>query len=804
MDTLMQDLRYALRSLGRRPAYTLAAVVTLGLGVGATVGIFSVVEGVLLRPLPFVDPDGLVVFGRATSETEPGAAPPLSHLDFLDYRESARSFDGMAVFSSATVAISGMDDAAGVQGAQVSADFFRILGGDPILGRTFLEEELAIGGPRAIIISYGFWQDRFGGYPDVLGQMISISGLPRPVVGVTPPGFEFPAGSQVYAPIRPNHQTCGRSCANMYGLARLGPGVRVAEARAELETIARRLELEYPATNTGVTARMTPLLDHIVGNVRRTLFILLAAGAMVMLIACANVANLVLVRGVGRSPELSLRTTLGASRSRIVRQLMTESLLLGAAGAVFGILLAAWGIGLMRAFLPPDLPRVDDIGINSMVMTFAALLAVVTTLLFGLLPAVRLASRAPAEVLRGGGRGMTEQAASWGRFTIPVVQVALAVTLLLGAGLLLRTLTQMHDVDIGFDPNGLATFTVGLPPATYGGQDAFGQFFDELRQRLEVLPGVEAAGVLTSAPHGGGSGGSVTFTRADAPAERGHEPSIRTRVADQGGIRALNLPLLEGRLFGSEDRWDSHPVVIINASAARRYWPDSEAVGRQIRLVGEDGPEEQVRTVVGVVGDARTVAIIQAAEPEMYLPYAQVRSPAVTVALRSAHPEASLRDARRALAGIDPNLPQINPTLMTDAIAQQMVGTRFYLVLIGIFAGLAAILASVGLYGVLAFSVGQRSREIGIRMALGARSREVLLMVLRQGFAPAAVGLVFGLGGALMATRFIASMLYGVTPHDPVTYMAVSVLLLLVACTASIIPAMRASRIPPVSALRSE
>ena len=800
MDNLLTDLRYALRSMMQRPAFTLAALVTLALGIGATTAMFSVVQGVLLRPLPYDNVERLAMFGQGLVDGDPDQVSSISVANFEDWRDQSSSFDAMALFSRAQITLTGLGEAESVAGAQVTPEFFSVFGAPPLMGRTFNADESRPDGPQAIIVSHQFWQERLGGGSDVLTRTLDVSGVPRPIVGVTPAGFEFPTGARLYVPVR-NGQGCGRGCVYLVGIARLQPGVSVDQARTELTGIAARLEQEYPAANTGMTARIQTLTDVIVGDVRRALFVLLGAVFMVLLIACANVANLLLVRGSARTTELAVRTALGANRARVLAQLMTENLLLAFFGGAFGVLLATWAVDMLRAYAPADLPRVDEIALDTTALLFALLVVLSTSLIFGLLPALRTSRTTLSETLRGSGRGDVGVRRGWGRSAILVAEVALAAMLLLGAGLMMRTLAGMNDIDPGFRADGVAHFTIGMPSSTYESPDGRVLFIDQLKERLAAMPGVEEVGVVMPMPLSPSVYGT-SFDRVDQPTEPGREPVALLRAIDAGGMAALAIRMEAGRAFEPGDRDGAMPVAIINRAAADTYWPGEDPIGKQVDVSVSLGFDELPRTIVGIASDIRAISLTEQAEPEVMIPYGQAGSGSATLLLRASDPTAALNAARSELRALDANLPMIRPGSVAELVGAQTAATRFYLALLAIFAGLAVILAAVGIYGVVAFIVERRTREIGVRMALGAHVHQVFRLVVWQGVRPALIGLTIGVLGAIAAGRVIAGLLFGVEPHDPLTFAMVTILLLAIVIVACVVPAGRATMIPPASTLR--
>jgi putative ABC transport system permease protein len=802
MNYLRSDLIYALRSLRQQPGFTVAALLTLALGIGATTAIFSVVHGVLLRPLPYAEAERIVAFGQGSPDGQPTQIGAISVANFEDWREQSNSFASMALYSRAQVTVTGLGEAESVPGAQVTPDFFRVFGAEPMIGRTFTADETTPTGPQAIIVSHQFWQDRLGGAADVLGRTLEVSGVARPIVGVTPPGFEFPTGARLYVPVR-NSPGCGRGCVYLAGVALLRPGVSTDAARTELVGIAGRLEQEYPDSNTDVSARVVALTEMIVGDVRRALYVMLGAVFMVLLIACANVANLLLVRGAARSSELAVRSALGAGRRRIISQLMTESVVLAVLGGVLGVVLASWSIDLLRVLAPADVPRLDEIRLNATALLFAAGLVVFTAFVFGLLPALRLAGGNVSTVLRSSGRGDVGARRGWGRSAILVAEVALAVLLLLGAGLMTRSLVHMNAIDAGFTPAGVAHFTIGLPSTRYESPEQRVVFVQELQERLAGLPGVTHAGAIMPLPLGP-SVYAASFTRTDQQPEPGREPVALLRAMDGNAFAALDISMAAGRAFQPSDRQGSVPVAIINRAAAEQYWPGEDPVGRQIEVGITLGFEEQPRTIIGIAENIRAIDVREAAEAEIMIPYEQAGSGTVSFVVKAADPARVLAAVRGEVRALDAGLPLIRAGTFRELVAAQTASARFFLTLLGIFAALAVVLAAIGIYGVVAFTVTRRSREIGVRMALGARIQEIFRLVVWQGVRPAVAGLLIGLVLAVAGARLLAGLLYGVQPHDPITFVGVTVLLLAVVVLACIVPAGRASRIPPASALRAE
>jgi len=805
-DVLRQDLAFGVRSLVRRPAFTGIAATTLALGIGATTAMFSVVRGILLRPLPYPDSDRLVTVWESSPEevgTPDGGM--LSNADFRDVRDEVAGIESIALVVAANLTVNEEGGAELVRGAQATPGLFRVLGVPLARGRDFTDEENAAGGPAVVIVRADYWRDRFGEPDDALGSTIRIGGTTHLVVGVAPPGFDYPDDAHLWVPVQNDEEGCGRGCVNQGSVARLRDGAGLEATRAELETLSVRLESEYPDTNTDKRFAIATLRDVTVGDVRPALLLLLGAVATVLLIACANVANLILVRGRGRITEVAVRTTLGAGRRRIVRQLVTESGLLACLGGVGGVALAWLGVEVVLSIAPDTIPRLDEVALDPATLGFAALLVVLTAAVFGMTPALLTSRFELTGALRAGGRGdVTGGRSSRARATILTVEVALSVMLLTGAGLLVRSLARTIDVEPGYDVRDVAVFRLSLPRARYE-PEARVQFIDRLLERLRGLPGVDEAAVFVGPPLSSVSvwGG---FTRSDLPRpEPGEGPLANYRAVGPGALELLHIPVLAGRTFRESDRRDAEPVVVITRETAERYFPGEDPVGRRVYLQVSTGfDEEGARTIVGVVENFRGSRLTEPPDAETIVPFAQAGAGFPHILLRGANPGALLDAARTELQSLDPELPFIQPGTMQDLLDAQLARPRFYVLLLSILAGLAVTLAAVGMYGVVAYAVSRRTKEIGVRMALGAQSPQVVALVLSQGIRPAIVGVVLGVLGALAAGGVMRGLLYEVAPQDPVTLIAVPLVLLGVVVAACALPARRATKVSPVTALRSE
>ncbi len=802
MDTILHDIRVSIRALLNRPGFTLVAVATLALGLGATTALFSVVYGVLLRPLPYPD-SGRIVSIWQTARNNPGPNPDgsVSHLNFLDWKAAAASLESAAVFSSATFIVSDVNDAEVVPGGVVSPEFFTVFGANPIKGRAFTREEDVANGPRVAIVSYGFWQERLGGRADVIGSSIELSSRRYEIVGVAPAGFGFPRDARIWTPIQTDDAACGRGCVFLNTVARLKPGVSVASARLEMQAIAGRLEKAFPTADTNTTIGLLSLQDEMVGDVRPALLMLLGAVAMVLLIACANVANLLLVRGAARQGEIAVRAALGAGRIRLLRFLLAESFVLAVVGAGVGLLTAWWGVDALKRLAPATIPRLADVRFDALTFLFAMATATITALLFGLGPSVQVIGVPLGSLL--GARGQTAgRHTRWSRTGLLVAEVALSFMLLVGAGLLVRSMMRLQQIDPGFKSDGLTIFTIALPSARYADAADVVRAYDQIGEGLAVAPGVRTVARISGLPLGL-SENVQEFTRIDRPAPApGAAPNALYRVVDAPYFQAMGIPIVSGRSFSADDREGNPLVLIISRSMADRFWPGENPIGRRVTL---STANKTPRTIVGIAADVRSSSLSEPPQPEMYVPHAQAGTRAMTFVVRSTLPAAEvLSESREAIRRFDPKLPLIRPGTESALVAREMARPQFYLVLLALFAGVAVALAAVGIYGVVAYTVAQRTREIGVRLALGAEPSEVVRLIMWDGLRPAALGLVVGAAGAFAAGQVIARFLYQVQPRDPLTMVFVVATVVGVVIVACFIPSRRAARIPPAVALRME
>ena len=819
MNTLLRDVRYGLRVLWGSPGFTLVAVAVLALGVGATAAIFSVVNAVLLRPLPFDEADRLVFLTERNTQQD---GVSLSWPDFTDWRAQNRVFEKVAAYNRDSYNLTGGGEPERLLAAQVSADLFHVLRVNAARGRVFADEDDRPGAAPVVVISHGLWQRRFGGDPAIVGRQVTLNGRGYTVVGVMPQGFLFPNRAELWVPLGQLSQPSWGNRDNhlgLFGVARLKDGVTLDEARADLNMIAANLEEQYPDTNRDERASLTPLQETYVRDVRAALWTLAGAVLFVLLIACANVANLQLARASARRKEMAVRAALGAGRWRLVRQLLAESVLLALAGGVTGLLLAQWGVGLILAIRPDSIPRAGEIGIDGRVLLFTAGVSVLTGIAFGLAPALRASRPDLQETLKEGARG---GAAGRNLFRggLVVAEVALTLVLLTGAGLLARSFLRLQQVNPGFTYEHLVSFNMTLPARKYPGEQQRVNFLREVLSRLRALPGVEGAAASSGLPLGYNNW-QTPFTidgRPQPPASQA--PLMDTTAASPDYFRAMGIPLLRGRYFTEQDdrRWADEKSlraadegarsvaglnsIIIDEEFARRYWPNEEAVGGRVRF-GAGGP---ALTVVGVVGRVRMEGLKTDSERvQGYLPYLQFPTRGLGIVIRSAQePEQVIAAARREVMAVDPEQPLYNVRTLAQLRSTSIAPATLNLTLLSVFAGLALLLAATGLYGVVAYTVAQRTREIGIRVALGAQGKDVLRMVVGRGMLLALAGVAAGLAGSFLLTRVMSGLLYGVTPTDPLTFAAVSLLLAAVALLACLVPAWRAAKVDPMVALRYE
>jgi putative ABC transport system permease protein len=803
LETLFQDLRFGARMLFKNPGFTLIAVVTLALGIGANTAIFSVINAVLLRALPYPEPERLVRF----CEINPGRGWldfAVSAPNFAAWRKQQSVCERLAAYQFNTLNFTGGGEPERASALRVTADFFSVLGVGPAQGRNFLPEEEQAGSNHVAILSDGLWRRRFGADPNLIGRQIQLSGESYTVVGVTPPDFRFTQGTELWTPLTLLPRGANGSYGhNLSVIGRLKPGVGLAQAQASMETIARQLEQQYPESNAGWGVLMNTFYDWIVPEqIRRSMLTLFAAVGFVLLISCANVANLLLSRASARRQEMAIRAAMGANRWRVMRQLLTESVLLSTLGGLVGSSLAFWCTNLIKAGTSLDIPRLHETRLDLKALGFTFLIALGAGLIFGIAPAWQTSRLALNETLKESGRGGGGERQRL-RGALVIAEVALALVLLVGAGLMIRSFMRLQNVPLGFAPNHVLTMQLALPTAKYGQGAPRVNFINQLMQRLRATPGLIEASAVTNLPlAGGGWAEEVTFEGRDA-APGGTPLPADVNAVTPRYFHTMGIPLLAGRDFTEQDRgafWlgESPWTLIVNETFARRCWPNENPIGKRFRF--GDNP---FGTVIGVVGDVRYLSLEREARPAFYVSYGHFSFPALTIVVRaSAPPEAMTAALRAQVYGLDNDLPVYNIRPMEQIVSNAAGQPRFQTLLLGLFGAAALLLAAIGIYGVMAYAVTQRTREIGVRMALGARTRDVLRHVLWQGMKLVLTGATLGLAGAFVAARALKSMLFGVSPADPLTFAAVTVFLALVAIAACWIPARRATKVDPLVALR--
>jgi putative ABC transport system permease protein len=805
MNAFWQDLRYGLRVLAKHPGFTFIAVLTLALGIGANTAIFSVVNALLLRPLPFDNLDRIVAVFEKTSEAPRNEA---AAANYFDWRDQNQVFEHIGMYRWWGTNLTGVDMPERVQGFLITANFFDVLGARPALGRGFTPEEEQPGQDRVVILNHGFWQRRFGGDPGIIGRPVSLDGVIRTVVGIMPPDYNYPPGGELLAPLALTpQQKQSRRNHTYLAVARLKPGVSIEQARTEMDAIAGRLEQQYPQTNTGWGAAVFPLLDHTVRLYHQALLVLLCAVGFVLLIACANLANLMLARATGREKEIAIRAALGARRQRIIRQLLTESVVLAVIGGAVGTLLALWGVEMLKSAMPGEIVRFIPgwmkINIDSQALAFTFALSVLTGLAFGLMPALAASRPDLNATLKEGGKSSAGFHRRRLRSALAVAEIAISLVLLVGAGLMVKSFLRLITTDPGFNPERVLTMELLLQRARYGEEALRADFFRRLLQRVEALPGVETAGVVSHLPLGGSnaSAGFLIEGRPEPPPGQGLDG--RYRVCSPRYFEALGIRLLRGRSFTEQDREGAMPVVIVNETLARRHWPNEDAVGNRIRFSG-DPARNPWMTIVGVIRDVKHT-LDSEVKPEYYLPHAQDAWGSMSLVVRAKSEPTALAPAiRNEVLAMDKDQPVFMIRTMEQVRVQSVLVQRFAAVALGIFATMALILAMIGIYGVMSYAVAQRTHELGVRLVLGARPGDVLRLVLGQGLKLTLAGVVIGLIAAFALTRLISRLLFDVSATDPLTFIAITALLTIVALLSCWIPARRATRVDPMVALRYE
>jgi len=819
MNSLLQDFRYAARVLFKSPGFAAVAILTLALGIGANTAIFSVVYVSLLRPLPYQQPDRLITLGESRGPGDDGNVA--SYPDFLDWKRSAKSYQSLAGYGFGAYTLFGNGEPRNVFVTQVTSNFFSTLRVKPALGRDFVDGDYTSDGPRVAILSYASWRTDFGANPDIVGRVYRMDDKTVTIVGVLPRVFEFAPSSIAsgfWLPVHPEGDLLTRRSLRWFNvLARLAPGVSLVQARAEMDSITAQLARAYPKEGASIHVAMQSLRDKVVGTIRPLLLVLFGTVGFVLLIACANLANLLLTRSIGRQKEFAVRAALGAGRARLICQLLAESLLLAGLGAVAGILLAQWGVNVLIAAIPDTLlqsmPFLRDASTNIPVLLFVLAITVFTVAIFGLAPGFIVSrSASVGDILKDESRGGTSSTYVRLSNAFVVGEIAVCLVLLVGAGLMLRSFRALLNTNPGFDPHDLLTFNVNLPDSSYPSDreypfDSLGalRFAHEFEERLRAIPGIEAVALTSTIPMSG-NGGSIRFVEEGRPVETGKEDEAQIRTVDSGFFPTMRIPLVRGRLFNdSADSHASHPSLIVNQAFAARYYPNQDIIGKRIRFTFN--VKEPYREIVGVVGNIAELDLSQATPPAIYFPNDQGPNTFISFMVRTAgDPAVFLGSIREALQAMDPQLAMIQPQSEEhiESESQGVFLRRYPSYLIGSFAAIALILSIVGLYGQISYSVAQRTREIGIRVALGAQHRDILRLVLRQGVAASLAGVAVGLAAGFGLTRLMASLLYGVSSSDAATFATVAVLMIAVAAVASVVPARRATEVDPIVALRHE
>ncbi|HXU39700.1 MAG TPA: ABC transporter permease [Blastocatellia bacterium] len=815
MEILLRDMRYGIRMLSKRPGFTAVAIIALALGIGANTAVFSVVNTVLLRPLPFAEPDRLV--NLWTTRADRGINKMVaSYPDFVDWRDQSNSFEQVAAYSEQDFTLTGGDNPSRLGGMVVSSDLFPLLKAQAAVGRTFSADDDRNGAPLTAVLSHKLWKQRYNGEASVIGSSVTLNSKSYTVIGVMPEGFQFPVQSEpvelwttfAYALTAAGEESIAeqRGAHFLHVIARLKPGVHSQTARADVEGVAARLSEKYPDTNTGMGASVNPTSEDLVGDVRPALLILMGAVGCVLLIACTNVASLLLARATTRHKEMAIRAALGASRVRVVRQLLTESLVLALAGGAIGLLIALWGTDALVAVSGDELPRAAQIGLDMRVLGFTLLVSLITGVLFGIAPAVYASKTDLNEALKEGGRAGSEGARrNRLRGALVTAEVAIAVVLLTGAGLLIQSLWRLQKVDSGIDTHNVICLEVGLPEVRYTTAQQR-EFYRQLQTRLSSLPGVVAASASFPLPLTN-QGMTLSFETEGRPLPRGDRPSSSYRSVSLDFFRTLGMRIVKGRDFNEHDDNKGPDVIVINEAFADRYFPGEDPIGKRIKpgISVETGKSPAWREIVGIVSNTKYRGPKRDFLPEYYVPESQVPLDSMILTVKTVgDPHGIVGAVRDEVRDLDKDLPIYNIHTLDDYLSAAVAQPRLFAVLLAIFAGLALALTTIGLYGVMSYSVAQRTHEIGIRMALGARPANVLRLMVMQGMTVAALGIGFGLATALLVTRVMAGLLFGIGTRDPVTFAAIALIIAGVALGACFVPARRATKVDPMVALRYE
>jgi putative ABC transport system permease protein len=826
MDILWQDLRFGFRMLWKSRSVTIVAVLALALGIGANTAIFSVINGVLLRPFPYKDSDRLVVLWERSQQM---SAVSVSIPDYFDWKEQNRCFEDISGQIRRGFILTGSNEPEQLSGSIVPSNVFSILGLNPILGRTFSAEEDKVNAEPVVVISQGLWQRRFGSDSNILGKTLTLNEKNFTVIGVMPSDFQYPTGSELWVPLGIYLDELPKSRGahpNFYAIARLKPGITVEQARADMDIVANRLAEQYPDSNRGGGVTITPLLDANVGYIRTGLLTMFAAVAFVLLIACANVANLMLARASARQKEIAIRIALGAGRWRLIRQLLTESILLSLCSGILGLLIALWGIDLLLTAEPGSIPvpRLQNIGIDVRVLGFTMVTSILTGLFFGLVPALQSTKPKLNENLKESGRGVTE---GFGRKRIRnllvIAEVGLSLVLLIGAGLLIKSFLLLRGVNPGFNSENALTMNISIPKQKYTDLNSWTTFYKQLLEKIRSIPGVEHVCIASGLPLAGGGSESSVFAEGQAKPEPGNATVGQFINVNDDYFRTMGIPLLKGRFFTEQDVEGAKPVAIIDETMAQKFWPNEDPIGKRFAFETRALPNSQGqgtgqkefdplwREVIGVVGHTKHYGLDAPSRVQMYVPYLQLSIynrrtwPTMSIVVRTGSDPSNIISAvREQVASVDKNVPVTNIATFEQIYSRSISNRRFNMLLLGILAVIALVLASLGIYGVISYTVTQRTHEIGVRMALGAQQRDVLKLILGHGLKLTFLGLAIGLVAAFALTRLISSLLFGVSATDPLIFASISLLLAAVALIASYLPARRATKVDPMIALRYE
>ncbi|MGH9970962.1 MAG: ABC transporter permease [Pyrinomonadaceae bacterium] len=812
METLFRDVRYSVRMLIKSPAFTAVALLSIALGIGANTTVFSVVNAVLLKSLPYKDPNSLVLlWGDTKSETNRRKHNQVSATDVADFRAQSSVFEEVATYSGWYPIMSGDGEAERIPAIQVGDGFFKVMKGQPLLGRVFTAEEQEDGKDFVIVLSYGLWQRRFGGDPNIIGKTVPLNSRPYNIVGVMGADFQplpsslvSPEG-QFYRPVAEAYDDSARDERHLRAIARLKPGVTLEHAQTETNVIAQRLEQEHPLTNKNQGADVVSITDEIVGGIRPTLLLVFGAVVFVLLVACANVANLLLARATVRYKEMTIRSAIGAVRSQLLRQLLTESLLLSLVGGALGLMFAMWGTGLVASFGDKINPMFQNIHVDIRVLGFTFAISIITGLIFGLAPALQTSKPNLAESLKEGGRGSGPSASrNRLRSVLVISEIAMTLVLLVCAGLLIRTVARLKNVATGFNSQNVLAMNIGLPGIKYPKPENWISFNKQLTDRLAALPGVKAAGMTSVLPLSDNFDGRGLLVE-DHPKPRGEEITVDLYIATPGYLRALEIPLLKGRSITEQDTPDSFKIALINSTMAAQLWPNEDPLGKRISFPGSEKNPQPWRTVVGVISDVAQYALDRKPPMQIYVPQAQFPTSFNSIVVKTETEPTALTNAiRREILAVDKDQAVFNVTTLEQLMGESILIRRFFMLLLLVFAALALILAAVGIYGVMSYAASQRTHEIGIRMALGAQAKDIMKLIMGNGMLLTLIGVSAGLLGAFALTRLMEGLLFGVTTTDSVTFVTVSFVLIAVALIACYVPARRATRVDPLVALRYE